>query len=81
MAANDKNQNGPRTEGPPPSTETTTRNRTRQRNIRRTGSTHREIRDFSGETKDIEAVLTLVTEQVEKGVTFERFQETLKNYV
>ena len=34
-----------------------------------------------GETKDIEAVLTLVTKQVEKGVTFERFQETLKNYV
>ena len=34
-----------------------------------------------GETKDVEAVLTLVTKKVEKGVTLERFQETLKNYV
>ena len=36
---------------------------------------------FFRQKKDIEAILTLVTEQVDKGVTFERFQETLKNYV
>ena len=39
------------------------------------------IKDFSVETKYIESVLTLVTEQADKGVTFERFPETLKNYV
>ena len=49
--------------------------------MRNSGPSNRAIKDFVGETKDVEAVLTLVTEKVDKGVMFERFQETLKTYV
>ena len=82
MAANNNAEEVPRTEAPTPNREsTTTRNRNSRRFFRNSGSNNRQIRDFSGETKDIEAILTLVMDQVDKGVTFNRFQETLKNYV
>ena len=82
MAANAIAEELPRTDDPTPNREsTTTRNRTGRRNFRNAGSNNRKIGDFSGEKKDIEAVLNPVTEQVDKVVTFERFQVKLKNYV
>ena len=85
MANNTNAEEVPRTYAPTPAREsTTTRHRTGRRNFRNAGSkvsNNREIRDFSGETKDVEAILTLVTKQVDKGVTFESFKGTLKNYV
>ena len=59
----------------------TTRSRISRRKFRNAGPSNRAVRDFSGETKEVEAVLTLVTEQVDKGVTFDIFQERLRNYV
>ena len=70
----------PRGEAQPPNTDTNAR-RPSRRNFRNVGPSNRSIRDFAGETKEVEAVLTLVTEQVDKGVTFEIFQERLRNYV
>ena len=82
MTANANAEEVTRTETPKPNREyTTTRNKTSQRNCRNSGSNNRQVRDFLGVTKDIEAILTLVTDQADKGVTFESFQETLKNYV
>lgn len=82
MAANNNTEGVPRAEARAPNTETNTlRNRSSRRNFRNAGPSSRVIRDFSGETKDVETVLTLVTEKFYKGVTLDRFQETLKNYV
>ena len=82
MAVDNNTEGIPRSEAHAPNTETnTSRNRSSRRNFIKAGPSSRAIRDFAGETKDVEAVLTLVTEQVDKGVMFERFQETLKNYV
>ena len=79
MAENVNAPEIPRAGTPPPNTETNARRN--RRNYRNAGTNNRAIKDFAGETKDVEAVLTLVTEQVDKRVTFEQFQETLKNYV
>jgi len=50
-----------------------------RRNNRRTyGSS--EVKNFSGETSKLEAVLALLTEKVDKEVPFEKFQDKLKNY-
>ena len=74
MAANNNTEGFPRAEACAPNTETnTSRNRSSWRNFRNAGPSSRAIRYFAGKTKDVEAVLTLVTEQVDKGVTFERF--------
>ena len=85
MADNANADEVPRTDSPTPDRQsTTTLNRNGRINFINAGSkvsNNKEIRDFSGETKDVEAIFTLVTKQVDKGVTFERFQETLKNYV
>ena len=60
MAANKNVKEVSRAKEPEPNTiETSTRNRSGNRNLRRTGTTNRELRDFLGETKDIDAVLTL----------------------
>jgi len=40
-----------------------------------------DLRNFVGETSELEFVLTLVSEKCDKGVTFDVFQEKLKNYV
>ena len=82
MADNANAEEVPRTDYPNPKRESsTTRNMTVWWNFRNYHSKNRKIRVFAGKKKYIEAVLTLVSEQVNKGVTFERFQETLKNYV
>jgi len=39
-----------------------------------------EIKGFVGETPELVAVLTLLSEKVEKGVMFDVFQKKLKNY-
>ena len=78
MAYNANAEEVSRTEDSTPNRESNTkRNRTGRRNVRNAGSDNRQIRYFSGETKDIEVILTLVTNKVNKEVTFERFQETL----
>ena len=71
----------PRAEASPPNTDNNSPRRPSRRNFRNAGPGNRAIRDFAGETKEVEAVLTLVTEQVDKGVTFEIFQDRLRNYV
>ena len=40
-----------------------------------------EQKDFKGETPELNAVLGLITERLDQGVTFEKFQDVLKNYV
>ena len=67
----------PQTEGNP---NTGTRNN--RRPFRRTGqSSRRDFKSFTGETKDLEVVLSLMTEKVGQAVSFEKFQEGLRNYV
>jgi len=39
-----------------------------------------DLRIFSGKTSEIEAVLILLNEKVDMGVTFESFQEKLRNF-
>ena len=45
------------------------------------GTRGSEQKDFKGETPELNAVLRLITEILDQGVTFEKFQEVLKNYV
>ena len=45
------------------------------------GTRGSEQKDFKGETLELNAVLRLITERLEQGVTFEKFQDVLKNYV
>ena len=40
-----------------------------------------EQKYFKGETPELNAVLGLITERLDQGVTFEKFQYVLKNYV
>ena len=40
-----------------------------------------EQKEFKGETTELNAVLGLITERLDQGVTFEKFQDVLKNYV
>ena len=40
-----------------------------------------EQKYFKGETPELNAVLGLITERLDQGVTFEKFQEVLKDYV
>ena len=40
-----------------------------------------EQKDFKVETPELNAVLGLITEKLDQGVTFEKFQDVLKNYV
>ena len=40
-----------------------------------------EQKDFKGETPELNAVLRLITEILDQGFTFEKFQDVLKNYV
>ena len=40
-----------------------------------------EQKDFKGETPELNAVLELITERLDQGVTLEKSQEVLKNYV
>ena len=73
----------------PPQTEENARNpptntgaRNGRRPFRRTGqSSNRDTKSFVGETKELEVVLSLMTERVENAVSFEKFQEGLRNYV
>ena len=56
----------------------------RRRNSRRGnegGTKGSEQKYFKGETPELNAVLGLITERLDQGVTFEKFQEFLKNYV
>ena len=45
------------------------------------GTRGSEQKDFKGETPELNAVLGLITERLDQGVTFEKFQDVLKNYV
>jgi len=45
------------------------------------GAVGMEIKKFIGETPDLDSILTLATEKVEKGVTFDKFQDRLKNHI
>ena len=45
------------------------------------GTRGSEQKDFKGETLELNAVLGLITEILDQGVTFEKFQDVLKNYV
>ena len=45
------------------------------------GTRGSEKKDFKGETTELNAVLGLITERLDQGVTFEKFQNVLKNYV
>jgi len=40
----------------------------------------KDLHNFSGKTPEMEVVLTLLTENVQKGVPFEKFQEKLRIY-
>jgi len=40
-----------------------------------------DLRNFTGETSELEAVLTLISEKCDKGVMFDVFQKKLKNYI
>jgi len=40
-----------------------------------------EMKSYRGETAKLEAVLGLVTEKLDKGVTFNVFQNQMKNYI
>ena len=45
------------------------------------GTRGSEQKDFKIETPELNAVLGLITETLDQGVTFEKFQDALKNYV
>jgi len=40
-----------------------------------------DLRSFLGETPELDAVIGLLSERLDKGVTFERFRDQVKNYV
>ena len=72
----------------PPTTQETNNNdevRAPRINIRRgynnDMSSSAALRQFRGETPDIDAVLCLSTERIDKNVPFEIFQKKIKNYV
>ena len=48
---------------------------------RKVGREVRSKNDFKGETPELNAVLGLITERMDQCVTFEKFQDVLKNYV
>ena len=58
-------------------------NETNRRPIRRNNDVHSStaLRAFWGETTDLDAVLGLYTEKIDRSVNFEEFQDHLKNYV
>ena len=45
------------------------------------GTRGSEQKYFKGETPELNAVLGLITEMLTQGVTYEKFQEVMKNYV
>ena len=45
------------------------------------GTRGSEQKYFKGETPELNSVLGLITERLDQGVTFEKFQDVLKNYV
>ena len=45
------------------------------------GTRRSEQKDFRGETPELNAVLGIITERMDQGVTLENFQDVLKNYV
>ena len=45
------------------------------------GTRGSEQKDFKGETPELNFVLGLITERLDQGVTFEKFQGVLKKYV
>ena len=56
----------------------------RRGNLRRGnegGTSRSEQKDFRGETPDFNAVLGLINERLDQGVTFDKFQDVLKNYI
>ena len=55
--------------------------RIRSRRGNKGGARGSEQKDFKGETPELNAVLGIITERLDQGVTFEKFQEVLKNYV
>ena len=67
------------TETPAP-TSSNTGNRNARRPNRRNDNSIGENRDFAGKTLEIDAVLGLKSERLNKGTSFEIFQEKLGNY-
>jgi len=49
-------------------------------NFRRHNDSGTDVKGFVGETPKLDAVLVLLTERVDKGTSFEKFQERLKTY-
>ena len=45
------------------------------------GTRGSEQKYFKGETPELNAVLRLITERLDEGVTFEKFQDVLENHV
>ena len=45
------------------------------------GTRESEQKHFRGETPELNVVLRLITERLDQGVTFEKFQDILNNYV
>ena len=45
------------------------------------GTRGSDQKDFRGETLELNVVLRRITERLDQGVTFEKFQDVLKNYV
>ena len=45
------------------------------------GTRGSEQKDFKGEAPELNSLLRLITERLDQGVTFEKFQDVLKNYV
>ena len=79
------------TSAPEPTTPATTNKETgntcivnRKGNFRRGnkgGSRWSDQKDFMGETPKLKYVLGLITERLDQGVTFDKFQDILKNHV
>ena len=48
---------------------------------KKVGREDRSKKDFKGETPELNSVLRIIKERLDQGVTFEKFQDVLKNYV
>ena len=55
--------------------------RGRSRRGNKGGTRGSEQKNFKVETPELNSVLRLITERLDQGVTFEKFQDVLKNYV
>jgi len=59
----------------------TNKNNAKKTDFKRNDFQSSELNSFTGETPELDLVLSLLSEKVDKGVTFDVFQERLKNHV